>query len=153
MVKTKEIVSIEKFELSEKDKAEIKNSLPRLAKLFIKEHREFEDSICRNEDDFFNKLNLQCFHEMWTSFLDYSSENVDGIFDCEGFNDCFNTLQTMIKEYIAEHGAPKLTASDFDDDDEINDWINYVLDNRDLTASELRRKDSLDELISVFSKL
>ena len=157
MVLTKKTVSITKFELSEKDKAEIKDNLPRLAKLYTKENKDFVSAIDENMEDFFDELNLNCFNEMVEAYHNYGGED-DVIYDCEGFDDCLRTLETMIKEYINSFGTPVLLEEDFKNEEELEEWIEYKIDSlyrkkSSLYIEELRKKGELKNFMTILSKL
>ena len=103
MVKTKKIVSIDRFELSEKDKAEIKANLPRLAKLFVKYGNSFDSPMDSNVDGFINnELKLNSFKEMLEAYNNWG-ECDDDIYSMDGFNDCCIELDRKSTRLNSSH--------------------------------------------------
>ena len=143
MVKTKKVVSVEKFELSENDITEIKANIPRLARLYIKENRDFRAAMDRNPEALLWKLDLKCFTEMLGAYCDYADEEYTSIFDCDGFDICLDTLENMIEDYIRDCGCPPLTLEDFEDDEDIGNWIDNKLQNCRINVEKLKKNGEL----------
>lgn len=151
MIKTTTAISVDKFELDMNDIAEIKENLPRLAKLYLKMGDIFYESFGDDPGNFAYKLELNSFQNLVDAWD--KDELHDSIYDVDGVKESLDSLIEMIKEYIC---SPKskgvfISSKDFDCDEELQEWIENKLDL--LCTENLRAIDKLDEFINILSRL